>query len=190
MYKVVVVDDEPITRMDISGMLQDLGYQVVGEAGDGFDAVEICRKLKPDIVLMDVKMPIFDGLSATKVITAEDLAGCVVLLTAYSDKETIDGAKEAGASGYLVKPVDSRNIVPAIEIALEQSERLRNSRQTVEEISGKLADFKLIEQAKGILAKMEGISETEAYARLRKTAMDKRVQLSVLAKKLVEDNRQ
>ena len=99
MISVAVIDDEPITRMDIAGMLKDLGYSVVGEAGDGFDAVALCRAKHPDVVLMDVKMPVFDGLSASKVILDEDLAGSVVLLTAFSDEEIVKKAGEIGVSG-------------------------------------------------------------------------------------------
>ena len=189
MYKILVVDDEPITRMDISAMLADLGYEVCGEAGDGFDAVEMCRKLRPDIVMMDVKMPIFDGLKATKTITDEDLAGCVILLTAYSDKETVEGATEAGAAGYIVKPVDSRTIMPTIEVAMAQSQKLRESRKEKADADSKLSSAKIVEQAKGILARQQGISETDAYKQLRKMAMDKRVQLAVLAQRIVENEK-
>ena len=189
MYRVVLVDDEPITRLELSRALAELDYEVAGEAADGFDAVELCKKVKPDIVLMDVKMPIFDGLTACRTITGQGLAGCVVMLTAYSDPETINGAKEAGASGYLVKPVDERLIRPTIEVAFEQSRRLAESRSETEAMAEKLENFKLIEQAKGILASKEGISETEAYALMRKTAMNKRISVRILAKSIIEAER-
>ena len=129
MKRVIVVDDEPITRMDLRGMLGDLGFEVAGEAGDGFDAVEVCRRLQPDVVLMDVKMPVFDGINAAETILQQDLAGCVVLLTAYGDREIIDRASAAGVTGYIVKPVEERLLLPTIEVALAQSQRLRQSRE-------------------------------------------------------------
>ena len=110
MNTVVIVDDEPITRMDLSDMLRELGFTVAGEAADGFDAIELCRSLRPDVVLMDVRMPVFDGLTATETILEEDLAGCVILLTAFSDREIIDRASRAGVTGYLVKPIDQKSL--------------------------------------------------------------------------------
>ena len=128
MKTVLIVDDEPITRMDLSDMLRELGFGVAGEAADGFDAMELCRLKRPDVVLMDVKMPIFDGLSASETILAEELAGCVVLLTAFSDPEIIRRAGAAGVTGYLVKPVDQKSLLPTIEVALAQSLRRSASR--------------------------------------------------------------
>ena len=116
MKTVAVVEDEPITRMDICAMLEDLGFSITGEASDGFDAIELCRRTKPDIVLMDAKMPVFDGLAAAETICREDLAGCVVMLTAFSDEETVKKAAEAGVTGYLVKPIDRAALLPTIEI--------------------------------------------------------------------------
>ena len=186
MISVAVIDDEPITRMDIAGMLKDLGYSVAGEAGDGFDAVALCRAKHPDVVLMDVKMPVFDGLSASKVILDEDLAGSVVLLTAFSDEEIVKKAGEIGVSGYLVKPVEQRLLRPAIEVAMAQSARLRESRWETEAAKRKLEESKLIARAQSVYAKKEGVSESEAYQTLRKTAMDKRLPLAIIAKAYLE----
>ncbi|MCQ2561092.1 MAG: response regulator [Clostridia bacterium] len=182
MHTVVVVDDEPITRMDVTGMLLELGYDVVGEAADGFDAVSLCQAKHPDVVLMDVNMPIFDGLTASDIIITENLAGCVVLLTAFNDDEIIDKASKIGVTGYLVKPVEQRRIKPAIEVALAQSEKLRASKKETEKAQKQLEDSRLIARAQAIIAKKEKCTESEAYAMLRSMAMDKRVSMAVLAK--------
>ena len=129
MRSVVIIDDEPTTRMDIGAMLEELDFQIVGEGGDGFDALEVCRKNLPDVVLLDVKMPVFDGLNAAEEILKQELAKCIVQLTAFDDRETIERAKRAGVTGYLVKPVEQRMLLPTIEVALEQSDRLRKSRE-------------------------------------------------------------
>ena len=182
MHTVVVVDDEPITRMDVTGMLLELGYDVVGEAADGFDAVSLCQAKHPDVVLMDVNMPIFDGLTASDIIITENLAGCVVLLTAFNDDEIIDKASKIGVTGYLVKPVEQRRIKPAIEVALAQSEKLRTSKKETEKAQKQLEDSRLVARAQAIIAKKEKCTESEAYAMLRSMAMDKRVSMAVLAK--------
>ena len=187
---VAVIDDEPITRMDIAGMLKDLGYSGVGEAGDGFDAVALCRAKQPDVVLMDVKMPVFDGLSASKVILDEDLAGSVVLLTAFSDEEIVEKASRIGVSGYLVKPVEQQRLRPVIEVAVAQSRRLRESRKETEDANRRLEEAKLIARAQSVYAKKEHVSESDAYQVLRKTAMDKRLPLAVIAKAYLEQEEQ
>lgn len=187
--RIVVVDDEPITRMDITGMLEELGLKVVGEAGDGFDAVQMCQLHHPDVVLMDVKMPVFDGLTAAERILQEELAACVILLTAFNDKEIIERAKQIGITGYLVKPVEERLLLPAIEVALAQSERLRQSRKETDQAKRQLSESRMIQQAKGVLARREKISESEAYQMLRQMAMDKRVGISVLAHTLLDQER-
>ena len=181
MTRIVIADDEPITRMDIRGMLTELGYAVVGEAADGFDAVEICKREHPDVVLMDVKMPVFDGLSAAGLIVQKGLAGCVVLLTAFNDDTIITGAAEAGVTGYLVKPVNQRLLRPTIEMAVAQSERLARSRKETEKAEKQLSDSRAIARAQAVLAKKQGISESEAYATLRRMSMEKRISMATLA---------
>ena len=186
MRRVVVVDDEPITRMDLREMLQDLEFEEVGEAGDGFDAVELCRRLHPDVVLMDVKMPVFDGITAAETILRQDLAGCVVLLTAFGDREIIDRANAAGVTGYIVKPVEERLLLPTIEVALAQSQRLRQSREETQRAVDRLNDSKLIRRAQAVLARDQKISESRAYEVLRRMSMDKRVPMASLARSILE----
>ena len=186
--RVVIVDDEPIMRLDLSSMLEELGFIIVGEAADGFDAVELCRGQRPDIVLMDIKMPIFDGFGAAETIIGEDLADCVLLLTAFCDAEFIERANQLGVSGYLVKPIDQRTLLPAIEVALAQSVRLRESRAETKDAVRKLEESRLIERAKILVARERGISEGEAYRELQRMAMNKRCSILSLAETVVQRN--
>ena len=186
MNTVVIVDDEPITRMDLSDMLRELGFTVAGEAADGFDAIELCRSLRPDVVLMDVRMPVFDGLTATETILEEDLAGCVILLTAFSDREIIDRASRAGVTGYLVKPIDQHSLLPTLQVALAPSQRLRQSRQEAQAAQRRVREERQIHKAQQLLAQSQGCSEAEAYRRMRKTAMDKRVTVAALAQRILD----
>lgn len=186
MKTVIIVDDEPITRMDLSDMLQELGFDVVGEAADGFDAIEICKAKHPDVVLMDVKMPVFDGLTASETILTEELAGCVVLMTAFCDRDVIARASKAGVTGYLVKPIDQRSMLPTIEVAYEQSSRLREARREAIEAKQRIREERMIHKAQQYLAKTQGCSEQEAYRQMRRTAMDKRMSMAALAQRIVE----
>lgn len=186
MKTVIIADDEPITRMDLCDMVQELGFQVLGQAADGFDAIELCRDIHPDVVLMDVKMPIFDGLTASETILSEDLAGCVVLLTAFSDQEIIRRATAAGVTGYLVKPIDQKSLLPTIEVALAQRRSLLQSRQETQQAQQRLEDDRIIHKAQQLLAKQQGCSEAEAYRIMRKTAMDKRITLALLAQRILQ----
>ena len=186
MRTAIVADDEPITRLDISQMLEELGFQVLGQASDGFDAVELCRAHHPDVALLDVRMPIFDGLGAAETIVNEELSGCVILLTAFSDPELVERAGKAGVTGYLVKPVDQRLILPTVEVAIAQSRRLRESRRESAQAKEKLEELKFVERAKGILASQRQISEMQAYQELRRMAMNKRCPVGVLARAVVE----
>lgn len=186
MRKTVIVDDDPITRMDLADIMSRTGFTVAGQGGDGFDAVELCRTHAPDVVLMDVKMPVFDGLSATRTIIEENLANCVVILTAFNDIEFITKAKEFGVSGYLVKPVDERMLLPAVEIAMAQSGRYRRVVDENESIRRKLDDKNLVDRAKAFLAQKDGISESEAYALMRTIAMNKSIPLTQVAREIVK----
>ena len=186
----VVVDDEPITRMDLSQMLEELGFQVAGAAGDGFDAIELCRARHPDVVLMDIKMPVFDGLTAAETILSQELAGCVCLLTAFSSPELIERANRICVTGYLVKPVEQRLLLHAMEVALAQSRRLRQSRQETADALRQLEEQKLIERAKALMAREQGMGEGDAYRQLRQMAMDKRTTIAALARAVVEQHSQ
>lgn len=137
---------------------------------------------------MDVKMPVFDGLSAAETIIGEELCDCIILVTAYSDSEFIERAKRAGVMGYLVKPLDEKTLLPAVSIALAKSREIRETKNKMAEMSRDIDNHKLIEQAKGILARTHGISETEAYSQLRQLSMDKRSSVAEIAKYVVETN--
>ncbi len=181
----VVVDDEPITRMDLADLLARAGFEVAAQGADGFDAVEICRVHTPTLVLLDIKMPVFNGLDAAKTILAEKLADAVVLLTAYSDADFVARAAQMGVGGYLVKPIDERMLVPVVEIALAQSGRLQKAEAATEKLRQKMEGRNYIERARAAIAKEEGISESEAHAKLQKLAMDKRTTPEEMARQLI-----
>ena len=178
--RIVIVDDEPIIRMDLREILESKGYQVVGEAADGFDAVELCRTHEPDLVLLDIKMPLMDGLSAAQIIHEQGLAGAIVLLTAYSESSYIEGAKESGVSGYLVKPVDEKALVPCIELAMARSGEIKALKTDVEKANERLETRKVVEKAKGYLMETNHVSEEEAYEYIRKMSKLKNVSINGL----------
>ena len=182
----VIVDDEPVTRMDLADMLEEAGFRVAGEAGDGFDAVELCEEKRPDVVLMDVKMPVFDGLTAAETILSRELAGCVVLLTAFQDREIVERAGRIGVTGYLAKPIDPRCLLPTLELALAQSERLQGSREQTRLVRQQMEDDRLVHRAQRAMARRMGCTEEEAYHKMRRMAMDKRVTVASLARRLLE----
>jgi AmiR/NasT family two-component response regulator len=179
--KIVIADDEPITRMDIREMLEEAGYVVVGEASDGFDAIEMCKKHLPNIVVMDIKMPLLDGINASKIIIQEGLADGIILLSAYSDTNFIEKAKDAGVIGYLVKPLDNKSLIPAVEVAMSKSNELKEMKNNMISIEKKLEARKIIEKAKGILMTQQGISEEEAFSMIRNLSMKKRVTMRDIA---------
>lgn len=182
---VLVVDDEPITRMDLTQMLEGLGYAVVGGAGDGFDAVELCRTYRPQLVLMDIKMPTFDGLTASDTIIREELADCVVLLTAFSDSAFVNRAAQIGVAGYLIKPVEEARMGPALEVAMAQAQLVRKAREDAQAARLQLEQSKVVDRAKLAMAREAGITEGEAYQRLQKMAMDKRCSIHSLAQSIL-----
>ncbi|MGC8874588.1 MAG: ANTAR domain-containing response regulator [Chloroflexia bacterium] len=178
--RVIIADDESIIRMDLKEMLTHLGYLVVGEAGDGMSAVHMARELRPDLVIMDIKMPGLDGLSAAKILTEEQIAP-VLLLTAYSQRELIEGAREAGVVAYLVKPFREAELVPAIEIALARFREFQQLRKEVADLRDALETRKLVERAKGILMQTQGLTEAEAFRKIQQLSMNTRKPMREIA---------
>ncbi|GAA0098179.1 response regulator [Clostridium perfringens] len=182
---IVIVDDEPITRMDTREILEANGYDVVGEASDGFEAIEVCKKYNPSLVLMDIDMPLLDGIKASKVLTKEKLVGGVILLTVFEDKKYIEMAKEVGAFGYMIKPVNEKVFIPTVEMCLSKAEEFDELKKDYDKINNKLNDRKLIEKAKGILVKQLNSNENDAYNRIRKLSMDRRTTMAEIAKIII-----
>lgn len=171
--QVVIADDEPITRMDLKEYLQSEGYRVTAEASDGIDAIEACKVYHPNLVLMDIKMPLLDGISCARIITEENLADTVILITAYSELELIEKAKCAGVAGYLVKPLDEKSLIPSIELAVARSRDIKQLRADVRKISDRLESRKLVEKAKGVVMEQEKKSEQQAYDYIRTISLNK-----------------
>jgi len=170
---VVIADDEPITRMDLRELLESAGYIVDAEASDGFEAVEACREHRPELVLMDIKMPLLDGISGAQVIRDESLAGSVIFMTAYSEREFVDEAKGVEADGYLVKPIDEKSLIPSIELAVARSRKMMKLKSDIKKISERLESRGIIERAKGHIMIQENLSEQQAYDYIRKLSLDK-----------------
>jgi AmiR/NasT family two-component response regulator len=182
--RVVVADDESIVRMDLREMLESLGYLVVGEAGDGESAVHLARELKPNIVIMDIKMPGMDGIEAGRILTEERISP-VLLLTAYSQHDLVERAKEAGVMAYIVKPFHEADLAPAIEVALRRWQEFRSLEKEVEDLKEALETRKLVDRAKGILMDTQGLSEADAFRRIQKTSMDQRKPMKEVAEAIV-----
>ncbi len=184
MARVLVAEDEVLIRVDVVETLEEASHTVVGEAGDGEQAVQLARELAPDLVVMDVKMPKMDGLEAARQITAA--GGAVLVLTAFSDKELVDEAAEAGTIGYLVKPFQPAQLVAAVNVALARVAEHRDLQQTVEELEAKLEARKVIERAKGRLMEQFDLTEDQAYTRMRRAAMDRQLPLVEIARRVLE----
>ena len=183
--RVVIADDEPITKMDLNELLSEAGYEVVGEASDGFDAVEICRKKHPDLVLMDIKMPLLDGLAAEKIIRSENLAETVMMMTAYSEREFVEQAKGCGVGGYLVKPIDEKSLIPNIEVAVNRSREIGKLRKDIEKVNGRLESRAVTEKAKGLLMEQQKLTEQEAYDYIRKLSQTKHLSMKRVAEMIL-----
>jgi response regulator NasT len=177
---VIIADDESVIRADLREMLANLNYLVVGEAGDGASAVSLARELKPDVVIMDIKMPDLDGIEAARILTQEKIAP-VLLLTAYTQRELVDRAKEAGVVGYLVKPFREQEVVPAIEIALTRFAEFRELEKQVGDLTEALETRKLVDRAKGILMDTQGLTEAEAFRKIQKMSMNNRKPMKEIA---------
>ncbi len=179
----VVAEDEALIRLDLVELLMEQGYDVVGQAGDGEEAVALVRDLRPDVVVMDVKMPKVDGITAAEQITEERLAP-VVMLTAFSQRDLVERAVAAGAMAYVVKPFDASDVVPAIEVARARFDQLVGVESEVADLEDRLATRKAVDQAKGLLQE-GGMSEAEAFRWIQKTAMDLRKSMREVAEAVV-----
>jgi response regulator NasT len=182
--RVLIADDESIIRLNLREMLTQQGYEVIAEASNGRQAVELARKLLPDLAIVDIKMPDMDGLEAAAAIVSADIAP-VILLTAYSDSDLVESARKAGVSGYLVKPLRETELAPVVEIALARFEDLRALRQRVLDLEDALETRKLVERAKGVLMDSHGLSESDAFRRMRKTSMDNRKSMREVAEAIL-----
>ena len=182
--RILVAEDEAISRMDLCEMLENLGYTVVGQAGDGVAAVNLARTLQPDLVLMDIKMPELDGISAAETLSQERTVP-VLLLTAYSDREFVDRAVDAGVMGYLVKPFAEAQLKPAIEVALERWREVRQIQQDLAETKETLETRKVVERAKGVLMDSQNLKEAEAFRRIQRLSMNSRKSMREVAEAIL-----
>jgi AmiR/NasT family two-component response regulator len=182
--RVIIADDESIIRMDLREMLTNLGYLVVGEAVDGRSAVNLARELKPDVAVFDIKMPGMDGIEAARILTEEKIAP-VVLLTAYSQPDLVEGAKEAGVVGYITKPMRESDLTPAIEVAMARFSEFRALEKEVGDLKQALETRKLVDRAKGILMDTQGLTEAEAFRRIQKMSMNKRRPMKDVAEAVI-----
>ncbi len=182
--RLVVAEDEALIRMDLAEMLVEAGYEVVGQAGDGEQAVALTRQLRPDLVLMDVKMPVLDGISAADIIGAESLAP-VVMLTAFSQRELVERATEAGVMAYVVKPFTVADLTPAIDVARSRWVQLRTLESEIADLADRLETRKLVDRAKGLLMSQLGVSEPDAFRWVQKTAMDRRLSMREVAELVI-----
>jgi len=178
--RIIVAEDEAIIRMDLIEMLREAGYNVIGEAANGREAISLARHLKPDLAILDVKMPEIDGISAAELIVSEKLAA-VLMLTAFSQRELVERARDAGAMAYLVKPFSISDLTPAIEMALGRYAQIQALEAEVGELGERLEARKLVDRAKGVLMANLGITEPEAFKWIQKAAMDQRSSMSAVS---------
>ncbi|KAA0109509.1 ANTAR domain-containing response regulator [Mycolicibacterium sp. P1-5] len=183
--RVVIAEDEALIRMDLAEMLRDEGYEVVGEAGDGQEAVELAEQLRPDLVIMDVKMPRRDGIDAAAEIAAKRIAP-IVVLTAFSQRDLVEKARDAGAMAYLVKPFSISDLIPAIEVAVSRFGEIAELEREVANLSDRLETRKLVERAKGLLQANQGMTEPEAFKWIQRAAMDRRTTMKRVAEVVLE----
>jgi response regulator NasT len=182
--RLVIADDESLIRMNLKETLVSLGYLVVGEAGDGVSVINLARELRPDLVVMDIKMPKLDGIQAAKVLTEERIAP-VLLLTAYSDRELVDRALEAGVGYYIVKPFRDAELMPAIEIARARYAEFREMDKQIVDLKETLETRKLVERAKGVLMDTQGLKEAEAFRKIQQLSMNTRKSMREIAQAIL-----
>lgn len=182
--RIVIADDQSVIRMDLKQMLSNLGYTVVGEAGDGLSAVNLARELKPELVIMDIMMDNMDGIAAAKILTEERIAP-VLLLTGYSQQELIARAKEAGVVSYIVKPFRAEELVPNIEIAIERFREFRAMEKEITDLKDALETRKLVDRAKGMLMDTQNLTEQEAFRKIQKMSMNTRKSMKEVAEAII-----
>lgn len=182
--RILLADDEALIRLDLREMLTEAGHEIVGEAANGQEAVQLTQELHPDIVIMDVKMPVMDGLTAAQQITEAEIAP-VLLLTAYSQQDIVARATEAGVIAYLVKPVREQQLFPAIEVAVSRFRAWQELGRELDELKESLATRKLVDRAKGILMTAHKMTEQEAYRKMQQFSMAKRISLKKLAEEII-----
>jgi two-component system, response regulator PdtaR len=184
-HRVLIAEDEALIRLDLAEMLREEGYDVVGEAGDGQEAVELAEQLHPDLVIMDVKMPRRDGIDAASEIAAKRIAP-IVVLTAFSQRDLVEKARDAGAMAYLVKPFSISDLIPAIEVAVSRFAEVTELEREVADLSDRLETRKLVERAKGLLQTKQGMTEPEAFKWIQRAAMDRRTTMRRVAEVVLE----
>ena len=183
--RVLIAEDEALIRMDLAEMLRDEGYDIVGEAGDGQEAVELAEQHKPDLVIMDVKMPRRDGIDAAAEIASKRIAP-IVVLTAFSQRDLVERARDAGAMAYLVKPFTISDLIPAIELAVSRFAEVTELEREVATLSDRLETRKVVERAKGLLQTKQGMTEPEAFKWIQRAAMDRRTTMKRVAEVVLE----
>ena len=182
--RVVIAEDEAIIRLDLRETLEEEGYDVVGECGRGEQAVELVRELKPDLAILDIKMPGMDGLEAARIIGSEKICG-VLMLTAFSQREVVEEARDAGALAYLVKPYQKSDLIPAIEVAIGRFRELQHLTGEVDSLGEQLESRKLVDRAKGILIDECGLREGDAFTFIQRTAMSERSRMRDVAERIL-----
>jgi len=181
-HRILVAEDETLIRMDLVEMLQEAGYEVVGAASDGSEAVSLAESLKPDLTILDVKMPVLDGISAAEKIIA---ISPVLMLTAFSQKDLVERARDAGAMAYVVKPFTINDLVPAIEISISRHKQMKSLEAEVADLHDRLETRKVIDRAKGILMKALNLSEPEAFSWIQRAAMDRRITMKEVSEAVI-----
>ena len=185
-YRIVIADDEALICMDLREMLEEAGHEVVGVGSDGVEALDLVKEKRPDLVILDVKMPRLDGLQAAKMIAHDNLAP-VVLLTAFGDEDMIEKAKKSMVFGYVMKPVEERTLFPAIQIAVSQYRQKRDMVDRVKDMERELAARKIVDRAKGLLMDYYHITEQDAYRRMQQTSMKRGLPIAEVAQRVVKE---
>jgi two-component system, response regulator PdtaR len=183
--RVLIAEDEALIRLDLKEMLQEEGFEVVAEVADGASAVRLTRELTPDLVILDVKMPVMDGIQAAEEI-AKDRLSAILILTAFSQRDLVEKARRAGAMAYLVKPFQKHDLLPAVEIAAGRFRELSGLEREVDDLQGRLEARKVVERAKGLLQEKQGLSEADAFRFVQRQAMERRQTMKQVAERVID----